>query len=535
MNTFINQIQQYISDNQLEKALNLTSKRLVDHPENLILNKLLSHILGLQDNYLEAIKIIEKVILKYPDDFDLSNNLGYYYLQINNVKKAKKYIKRAMEINPKAPTPYQNYAEVNVMLRDFKKAEKEIEKCIKINSENFDDYHFYLNAILIKVQILIATKKTVEACNFITNYLTKSFHGELFLQLIDVDRSFVTSSLVKKCHELLKGKSFRSNLEKFQHLVPLYFALAKYYEKKDFALSDQFYVSANKEIFSIQRVNLFKFQNQQLRYMDKFDKIKNLRSENQSLGSNNIFIVGQPRSGTTLLESLITANEEVFGGGELNIMGNSVHRFLLSKENLEEADIENVGMEYENLTAEIKGEYSKIVDKMPANFSYIGYILKCLPCAKVILLLRDPWDIAISLFKQRYVTNIAYSSSFFNIGVQLANFEATILYWQKYNFVKNDILVVKYEDLVSNIENKRKEIYNFCQITSHYSEAKREGFFAKTASMNQVQKKIHQQSLQKSNFADFKSEFIDALRSQRDYWRGKNIDFTDEFFGYPLK
>ena len=55
---------------------------------------------------------------------------------------------------------------------------------------------------------------------------------------------------------------------------------------------------------------------------------------------------------------------------------------------------------------------------MPENFLYIGIILKkLLPKSKIIRIFRDPWDTAISLYKQRYVTNIPYSASFFNIGV----------------------------------------------------------------------------------------------------------------------
>ena len=98
----------------------------------------------------------------------------------------------------------------------------------------------------------------------------------------------------------------------------------------------------------------------------------------------------------------------------------------------------------------------------------------------------------------------------------------------------DNILEIRYEDLVSDIDHKRQEVYNFCQISSSYDEVKREGFFAKTASMNQVQKKIHQKSLKKNNFISFKDEFVGALQSQRNYWRTKSIDIPEKFFGYSL-
>ena len=92
MSTLINQVQQYISNNQLEKALNLTSRLLADQPENLIWIKFLSHIYGLKENFQESIKIIEKAITKHPDDFDLFNNLGFYFFKIEDIKNSKKYM-----------------------------------------------------------------------------------------------------------------------------------------------------------------------------------------------------------------------------------------------------------------------------------------------------------------------------------------------------------------------------------------------------------------------------------------------------------
>ena len=73
--------------------------------------------------------------------------------------------------------------------------------------------------------------------------------------------------------------------------------------------------------------------------------------------------------------------------------------------------------------------YKLIIDKLPENFLFIGYLLKILPGSKIIRTFRNPWDVAISLYKQRYVTNIPYSASFFNIGVFMSNFEAINIFW----------------------------------------------------------------------------------------------------------
>ena len=84
---------------------------------------------------------------------------------------------------------------------------------------------------------------------------------------------------------------------------------------------------------------------------------------------------------------------------------------------------------YLKRTDYLRGNNNKIVDKLPDNFLYIGFLTKILPKSKIIRTFRNPWDVAISLFKQRYVTNIPYSASFFNIGVFMSNFEAINIFW----------------------------------------------------------------------------------------------------------
>ena len=99
----------------------------------------------------------------------------------------------------------------------------------------------------------------------------------------------------------------------------------------------------------------------------------------------------------------------------------------------------------------------------------------------------------------------------------------------------NNVMIIKYEELVKNFDKSQKELYSFCNISSNYEPEKRESFFAKTASINQVQNKIHTESVKKNNFSDQKKEFQDAFYSQREFWKTKNILETPaDFFGYNL-
>ena len=159
-----------------------------------------------------------------------------------------------------------------------------------------------------------------------------------------------------------------------------------------------------------------------------------------------------------------------------------------------------------------------------------------MPASKFIRIFRNPWDTATSLYKERYIFNVPYSTSFFNIGIFLSNFEAINSFWSNTIKNKKNIFDIRYEELVSQPEKSQKSLYEFIGIDyGEYISSKREKFFSNTASMNQVKSVIHRNSIKKDIFSSKKNEFYDAFYAQRQYWVNKGIlDEKNIFFGYNL-
>jgi hypothetical protein len=253
------------------------------------------------------------------------------------------------------------------------------------------------------------------------------------------------------------------------------------------------------------------------RIKEIFSDIKNFPFK-QCSGEGLIFIVGMPRSGTTLIESIVASAPDTISGGEL------VSFYDLIKASFEE-DEDSVlhndpGSIYENRIKFIRQGNKFFIDKLPGNYTSIGHIAHIFPKAKIIYVKRDPWDNAISLFKQFYVSNIPYASTFFNIAVIYANHEEFIRYWQ--NDMQIDFLTVNYEDLVKDTTKIAELIFKHCNITHKYSPEKRKNFFARTASKNQVNKDVHTSSIGKKSFESFREEFYKSLENQRIYWANLN-------------
>lgn len=530
MNNSISQIQQYLSSFQLDKALQLTKKEFDKNPEDLLINKFLSHIFGLKEDYYKAIQIIEKIILKYPNDFDLNNNLGHYFMKYEDTEKASFYINEAKKINAQSPAPYQNLAELMILNRKFDDALFEINTSIKIFQNMNIKFSNYIYAIILKTEILIALKQQQKAADLLINYLEIEFNGELALQLVQIDKKSINNSYLEIALSELKKTHYPSALIKYETKTPLFFFLANYYQNSKDENAEENFIKGNNEIFSIQRYTPMADQKRYLGFMSNYKKITEIELKS-NVGSGNIFIMGMPRSGTTLVESIISSNNSTFPGGELNSIGQAYDQYIDQKEKISNEDLQNFGQFYIYKTNMLKKSFKFITDKMPSNFRYLGFILKVMPHAKTLILLRDPWKTAISLFKQRYVTHIPYSSSFFNIGIEISNFEALISFWKnKCSDFSEKVKFIRYEDLLLDPMSEQKRIYEFCKINDDYIPKKREEFFGRTASMYNVRSEITQRDSKFQYFQSFQPDFIDGYQSQKDYWAQKGLKIEQNFY-----
>ena len=188
-------------------------------------------------------------------------------------------------------------------------------------------------------------------------------------------------------------------------------------------------------------------------------------------------------------------------------------------ETFEQENFIQINETYLKRTNFIKKDKKIFVDKLPANYFYIGLINLCLPSAKFIVLQRDFWDVAISQFRQYYLTNVPYSSKFFNIALEAANFEHISGFWSNQPELKNCILNLKYEDLVEDEEYFANLIYNFLGIAEKYEKSGRENFFSRTASRFEIKKAVDATSVGKKFFERSKNDFFKDLESQREYWQ----------------
>ena len=184
MNNVVNLLQQYISNGQLEKALVECKKAIDSNVNDPYLQKVLSHIYNLQENYNSALEVSKNLLLKHPNDFDCLNNIGHFYMKLEEYDLASDFINRAKSCNPDHPSPYQNQSDIYVKLRDFENAMIEINKCIALHEKYSSNYEDYKSTLLLKIELFIAQKKQNDAIDFITDKLEDRIPQEDMVRML---------------------------------------------------------------------------------------------------------------------------------------------------------------------------------------------------------------------------------------------------------------------------------------------------------------------------------------------------------------
>lgn len=189
-----------------------------------------------------------------------------------------------------------------------------------------------------------------------------------------------------------------------------------------------------------------------------------------------IFIFGLPRTGTTLVDRILSSHPEVTSAGELNIFAELVKENTKTQSNLvmdadtflktESSDLTSIGRSYIANTIDRAGHSKHMIDKMPLNFFYAGLIHRALPNARLITLRRGPMDSCLSNFRQLFSTQYSYYNYTFDIEDTAwfyHEFDALIAHWRQ-TIPRNRFMEVHYEDIIFDQENQTRRLLDFCDL-----------------------------------------------------------------------
>lgn len=188
-----------------------------------------------------------------------------------------------------------------------------------------------------------------------------------------------------------------------------------------------------------------------------------------------VFVLGMPRTGTTLTQEILSSHSQVFAAGELQNFPLQVKRLtdssaagLFNLQAIEESqrlDMENLGSAYIDSTRPRTGHSTFFIDKLPLNFLFIGLIRLALPNAKLVCLRRDPMDTCLSNYRQLFATSFShyqYNLDLLDCGRYYIEFDRLMRHWHE--LMPGKIYEVQYETLVNDPEPAVRALLTYCGL-----------------------------------------------------------------------
>ena len=421
--------------------LNLNSDRNINDKKDILL--MLSTVKRLEKNFNEAEKILLETIKQYPNFSQAYLNLSDLYFENKKPIKAKEIALKGLDVNSKSPEILTNLGFICRNLGEINEAKQHLLKAISINKKSFNTYS-------------------------------------------NLSTFYDFSDNPKELDYLMNVSSEGLNQE---DIVRIYFSRANvYHSQKKFSDSLKNYKLANDLKSRIYPSNKKSLIEKSIRIKEKFFNEKETLKKFNEMNPDLIFIVGMPRSGSTLLENILSLNQGVVDLGEVEILSEIIGQFdTLSNEN----------DPYEKYIENIKKLYpqAKIVtDKNLFNYMFCPVIDKHFRNAKMIFCLRNPLDNILSIYRTNFI-KIPFSTKIEDIAeLYVHHYELMKLYSETYS---NNLFVYNYDELVLNPNVQIRKIIDWLgwdwsekYLSPHKS--KRSVF---TASSEQVRNPIHTKSL----------------------------------------
>ena len=256
-----------------------------------------------------------------------------------------------------------------------------------------------------------------------------------------------------------------------ENLSNLYFAIAKsYFDQKNIKLSADYTLVANETKFKTFDEYNFNLELKKFERIKKYFKDFNFDNTLSNKGDNLIFILGLPRSGTTLMHQIIGSHSKVFGVEESNFLDHH-----LAKKFEDENDFKNFFTnevsdknKISKLSEDILSMYKMydqnkiLVDKNPFNFKWIGFIKILFPKAKIIHSNRNVLDSAFSIYRNVFDSPLAWTYHQDYLVQYIKNYSDLMSFWG--DRLGNFIYDYRYENLINNQVDETKKILDFCEL-----------------------------------------------------------------------
>jgi tetratricopeptide (TPR) repeat protein len=471
---------------------------LAVRPAHLESHFLLGNLLYAMGKDREAAVCYLKVLQLNPRHPETHNNLGNVLLRQGHAERAIAYYKTAFEINPSYADAHGNLGNALLELNRLEESIEQNRRALELKPTRFGSY----NNLGVAFQALGRFKEASEA--FERAIELSPDEASVHLNLANMHRFKSGDRRLPALRRLL---DVVDSLDA-EKQIAAHFAMGKAYsDLKQFDKAFQQLAKANalkRQTFVYDEAQrLAMFENIKMKFpAERFQA----QSGHGDTSWSPIFIVGMPRSGTTLMEQVLASHSKVFGAGELETFKELVGECAKNQgvppaypdllESLSPERITELGQLYTKRVRAIAPDAEHIVDKMPLNFVFVGLIHLALPSARIIHIRRDPLDTCVSCYSLLFTGSQPFAYDLAELGRYYRGYETVMEHWHRV-LPPGVMMDVRYEDLVEDIEGIARGVLQHCGLEwedtcRNFHDTKRT---VRTASLMQVRKPLYRSSL----------------------------------------
>lgn len=449
-----------------------------------------------------AIAHLEKAASLAPERADYAAQLAKVFVLANLNRDAKAAADRALALSPADALTLDTLGVVYSQTGDYGSAVAAFRKVVSL-APNHAPYRYNLATALVAAGLLDEAEVEIGICLSLEPRFWRAH-----LTLAQLRRQTPESNHIERLATLLDSLDTQPSEPSARTCLNL--ALFKEHEDLANYPNALKHLVAGKSVGHAQRNYSSATDGEMFQaIMDSFHAHSSETSEGCAT-TEPIFVVGMPRTGTTLVERIISSHPDVQSAGELLNFPLAVKQAsavdtpnLIDLKTIAGArrpDWKRLGETYLSSTRPLTGSKAHFVDKLPHNFLYAGWIAHALPNAKIVCLRRNPMDTCLSNFRQLFAPKAPYfdySYDLLDTGRYYVLFRRLMTYWQE--LFPERILEVDYENLVENQAASTKLIIDFCSLPWNESclHFDRNPSPVATASAVQVRSPIYRSSMQR--------------------------------------
>lgn len=481
---------------QYENAVNALSNIAIAKPENNLIKVNIASLYFVM-NKLDDVEawldsFMDSEERSYVEFFHIASDL---YIRSACFSKAVNCSEMASQLFPNDESTWGMLAQSCFEARAPDQAIKAVESLLKLNPNNFEGKVLYANMLsgkgdfehsekLLRDVLSVAPWHSV-ACSVLSKCKKHEKNGDQVLALFD--RAIATKNPEPQEDPEAKARVLYAKA-KIHNDQSCYSEAWKQAEQAN---------AIKSKLSPFNQVEYTRFIDLLINQFSKVDYDQN------NSGSNRepIFIVGMPRSGTTLTEQILSLDENIYPGGEKRgldyalLMTFKGQDYLQGIEKADRTEFQELATRYHRYYSAFSNfSGDRIVNKVPANYLHLGIFKMMFPNLKIINMQRNPLDVSVSIFFEHFSERLNYTNNMADIILVYKEYKRLMAFWETQ--FKENIINISYHDMTENYEENKQKIIDFCNLkipeNTDYSNAKN---LVETPSVWQVRQGIYKSSV----------------------------------------